>query len=297
MHHVGFDHVLSMGYYMSYLQLALIALVQGITEWLPISSSAHVLLAADYFGLDGPEELLINAMAHLGTLGAILIYFWKDFVKASVGSVELVSAPMTKKPLSEAAHLALMIIVATPVALAIAAGWEIFADDAVKDSMRNVYVVAGSTVFFGALLWWADVKGKTHRTEKDMTMKDAFLIGITQPIAALIPGTSRSGITMTASRALGFSREEAARFSMLIGAPMLAAVGAYAFLELTKAGGNTGDATLMDGLYVAALSFVSGIVSIAALMAILKRMSFLPFVLYRFALGGLLLLMAPHLMA
>ncbi len=282
---------------MSYLQLALIALVQGITEWLPISSSAHVLLAADYFGLDGPEELLINAMAHLGTLFAILIYFWRDFAKATVGGIELISAPMSKKPLSEGAHLALMIIVATPVALAIAAGWEIFADDAMKDGMRNAYVVAGSTIFFGVLLWWADAKGETHRVEKDMKIKDAFLIGMTQAIAALIPGTSRSGITMTASRALGFSREEAARFSMLIGAPMLAAVGAYAFLELSQSGGNTGDATLMDGLYVAALSFVSGIISIAALMAILKRMSFLPFVMYRFALGGLLLFMAPHIVA
>lgn len=282
---------------MSYLQLALIALVQGITEWLPISSSAHVLLAADYFGLEGPEELLINAMAHLGTLGAILIYFWRDFAKATTGSFELIASPMTKKPLSDGANLALMIIVATPLALGIAAGWEILASDAMKDSMRNAYVVAGSTIFFGALLWWADAKGKTHRTEKDMSIKDAFLIGLTQCVAALIPGTSRSGITMTASRALGFSREEAARFSMLIGAPMLAAVGAYAFLELSKSGGNTGDATLIDGLYVAALSFVSGIVSIAALMAILKRMSFLPFVIYRFALGGLLLFMAPHIIA
>ena len=101
---------------------------------------------------------------------------------------------------------------------------------------------------------------------------------------------------MTASRALGFEREEAARFSMLIGAPILAAVGAYAFLELSQADG-TGAATLSDGLFVAGVSFVSGWLSIAALMFLLKRMSFLPFVLYRFVLGGALLFLAPGLTA
>ncbi len=269
---------------MSYLQLALIALVQGITEWLPISSSAHVLLAADAFGIDGEAELLINAMAHLGTLFALLAYFWKDVARAVVGGVELVAAPVSKKPLSSSARLALMIIVATPVSLAVAGGWEVLATDAQKDMLRTPLVVAASTVVFGALLWWADVAGGQSRNESDMTLKDAFLIGLTQMVAALIPGTSRSGITMTTARALGFAREEAARFSMLIGAPILAAVGGYAFLELSKAG-STGAATLTDGLFVAGLSFVSGIASIAMLMAVLKRMSFLPFVLYRFALA------------
>ncbi len=281
---------------MSYFQLILIALLQGVTEWLPISSSAHVLLASDFFGMSGEEELLINAMAHLGTLGALLIYFWKDVARALNGGVELVTSPITKKALSASGRLALMIIAATPFALIVAAGWEIIASDVMKDSLRNAYVVAGSTIVFGALLWWADVKGGVSRKESDMTIKDAFLIGATQAIAALIPGTSRSGITMTASRALGFEREEAARFSMLIGAPILAAVGAYAFLELSQADG-TGAATLSDGLFVAGVSFVSGWLSIAALMFLLKRMSFLPFVLYRFVLGGALLFLAPGLTA
>jgi undecaprenyl-diphosphatase len=189
-----------------------------------------------------------------------------------------------------------MIIVATPIALVIAAGWQMLASDELRDSLRNAYVVAGSTIVFGALLWWADVKGGTTRKEGDMTIKDALLIGASQTVAALIPGTSRSGITMTVARSLGFARDEAARFSMLIGAPLLAAVGAYAFIELAGAE-TTGNATLMDGLFVAVLSFVSGLISIAALMALLKKMSFLPFVIYRFALGGALLLMAPHLVA
>ena len=225
---------------MSILQLIFIALVQGITEWLPISSSAHVLLASDWFGLDGEEELLINAMAHLGTLGALLAYFYRDVWRAIIGGVELVAAPLSKKALSANGKLALMIIAATPIALLVSGGFEIFASQGLQDMLRNAWVVAGATIVFGALLWWADVKGGTTRTEADMTVRDAVLIGAVQAIAALIPGTSRSGITMTLSRALGFERTEAARFSMLIGAPILAAVGAYAFLKLSTGEGAGG---------------------------------------------------------
>ena len=276
---------------MSYLQLALIALVQGITEWLPISSSAHVLLAADFFGMDGEAELLINAMAHLGTLFAVLVYYYKDVGRALAGSFELSKYPFQKKRLSRNARLALMIICATPIALGVAAAWQIGAPEALQDGMRTPLVVAASTIIFGALLWWADVRGDTRRREGDMTVVDAVLIGATQIVAALVPGTSRSGITMTMARFLGFAREEAARFSMLIGAPILAAVGAYALLELSEAE-SFGGATLMDGLFVAVLSFASGLASIAILMSLLKRISFLPFVIYRFALGALLLLTA-----
>lgn len=128
-----------------------------------------------------------------------------------------------------------------------------------------------------------------------MGVRDAILIGATQAIAAILPGTSRSGITMTTARALGFNRTESARFSMLIGAPLLAAVGAYAFYQLGTETSPEGIATLTDGLIVAGLSFVSGIVSIGALMAILKRMSFLPFVIYRLVLGIGLVVSAPIL--
>ena len=125
-----------------------------------------------------------------------------------------------------------------------------------------------------------------------MTLVHAFLIGATQAIAAIIPGTSRSGITMTAARALGYERAEAARFSMLIGAPILAAAGLYGMLGLMgePAGGAV---TLQDGMIVAGVAFITGLASIAALMAILRRMSFLPFVLYRFALGLALILVSP----
>ncbi|KCZ54147.1 hypothetical protein HY29_15505 [Hyphomonas beringensis] len=279
---------------MSLLQLAIIALLQGTTEWLPISSSGHILLAADLFQASPRDELLINAVSNLGTLLAMLIYFRKDVMLAIGGGFELVAKPFTEdKTLSHGARLAACILVATPLAVLIAAVYEHFLPESLLKDMRSIYVVAGTTIFFGILLWWADVAGPRNRKEEDMTLWHAFLIGATQAIAALLPGTSRSGITMTAARALGYERTEAARFSMLIGAPILAAAGLYGALGLMQADGSTSALTLQDGLIVTGISFITGLASIWALMAILKRMSFLPFVLYRFALGAVLLLGSP----
>jgi undecaprenyl-diphosphatase len=281
---------------MSFIQILIVALVQGITEWLPISSSGHVLLAADFFELTGRDEVLVNGMAHLGTLFAVLVYFRKDVGRAIVGGVELAGQPFRGRPLSDAGKLAALILAATPVAVAIAGAYEVFKTDALEDQLRSVWVVASTSIVFGLLLWWADVKGASHRTERDMSLKDAALIGATQAVAALLPGTSRSGITMTTARALGFSRTEAARFSMLIGAPLLAMVGGYALLEFftMEPGAVVGvTASMSDGLQIALLSFVSGLASIWALMAILKRMSFLPFVIYRILLGVALIAASP----
>jgi undecaprenyl-diphosphatase len=279
---------------LSLLQLAIIATLQGITEWLPISSSAHVLLASDTFGVTGRDELLINAVSNLGTLAAMLIYFRKDVGLAILGGFELLAAPVSKKPLSQGGRLAACVIVATPIALIAALLYEAVLPQHLQDMMRSVYTVAGATIFFGALLWWADVAGPRTRKEEDMTLAHAALIGATQAIAAIIPGTSRSGITMTAARALGYERTEAARISMLIGAPILAAAGLYgAYGLFTADPDGTGVLTLQDGLVVAGIAFITGLASIWGLRALLRRMSFLPFVLYRFLLGALLILGSP----
>lgn len=280
---------------MSFFQLIIIALIQGVTEWLPISSSGHVLLAANLFTLEGRDELLINAVSNLGTLAAMLIYFRKDVIAATLGGFELLAAPVRNTPLSRGARLALCIIVATPIALIAAIAHELFVPDSVQASLRSVWTVAGATVGFGLLLWWADVAGGKARKEADMTLGHAVMIGATQAIAALVPGTSRSGITMTAARALGYERTEAARFSMLIGAPILAAAGLYGALGLIDAGTTGSVLSLQDGMVVAAFAFLSGIASIHALMTLLKRMTFLPFVIYRLILGVGLILAAPVL--
>lgn len=278
---------------MSLLQLAIIALLQGTTEWLPISSSGHVLLAAGYFSANPADELLINAVSNIGTLLAMLIYFRKDVADAVAGGFELIAAPVSKSPLSKGARLAAAVIVATPIALIVAVSYELFLPESMLSTMRSIYVVAATTIVFGALLWWADAKGARTRTEEDMTLWHAFLIGATQAIAAILPGTSRSGITMTAARALGYDRTEAARFSMLIGAPILAAAGGYGLIGLMSADPASSVLTLQDGLVVAGISFISGLASIWFLMSLLSRMSFLPFVIYRFALGAVLILGSP----
>ncbi|MEO9970256.1 MAG: undecaprenyl-diphosphate phosphatase [Hyphomonadaceae bacterium] len=277
---------------MSLLQLLILSIVQGITEWLPISSSGHVLLVAGIFGLVGEDEILINAMAHLGTLLAVLAYFRTDVWRAILGGLELIGIGRAGETLSGNGRLAVLILASLPAALIIGV---LFTQlpDAIQHSMRSVWVVIAATVIFALALWWADARPDASKMEADMSVKDAALIGATQAVAALVPGTSRSGITMTAARALGFSRIEAARFSMLIGAPLIVASGGYAFLELFTAEPGAISLTMRDGLIVAGLSAISGYASIAILMKLLERISFLPFVIYRLLLGAVLLAASP----
>ncbi|MEM8616119.1 MAG: undecaprenyl-diphosphate phosphatase, partial [Pseudomonadota bacterium] len=138
---------------MSLLQLIIIAVIQGVTEWLPISSSGHVLLAADYFGLKGRDEFLINAMAHIGTLFAVLLYFWRDVLRAIGGGVELVVAPFRQAKLSGSAHLALMILASMPIAFLAAIVHETLLPSQIQAAIRSVYTVAATTIVFGLLLW------------------------------------------------------------------------------------------------------------------------------------------------
>lgn len=278
---------------LSLLQLAIIAIIQGLTEWLPISSSGHVLLASSFFGLEGRDELLINAVSNLGTLAAMLIYFRKDVWAATVGGIELAASPITKRALSPGARLALLILVSLPFGLIAGIGYELVLPETVQSGLRSVWTVALATIGFGLLLWWADARGARDRTFDDMTLSHAALIGASSAVAALVPGTSRSGITMTIARAFGYERTEAARFSMLIGAPLLAAAGFYGLFGLIEAAPGDSIVTVQDGLIVAGIAFLSGIASIWALMAVLRRMSFLPFVLYRLVLGIGLIICGP----
>lgn len=277
---------------MSLFQILILSITQGITEWLPISSSGHLLLLAELFGQSGPDELMINAMAHLGTLFALLIYFRKDVGLAIKGGFELIGIGRPDGGRSQAAHLASLILAATPIAVLLIFGYTLL-PEAIIAPLRGLWAVIFATIVFALLLWWADVKGGTQRTEADMTLRDAILIGTTQAIAAIIPGTSRSGITMTAARALGFSRIEAARFSMLIGAPVLFASGLYAFYGLLTAEPGTITLGVSEAGLIIVLSFASALVSIWGLMALLQRMSFLPFVIYRLLLGAGLILASP----
>jgi undecaprenyl-diphosphatase len=265
---------------MTWLHLIILALIQGLTEFLPISSSAHLILPSKLLGWpdQGP---LIDVMAHFGSLFAVLLYFRRDVADILRGCVDLL-----QRKLNTNSALALNLILSTPPALI--AGFLLAATGA-DDAIRRLPIIVFTTIFFGILLWLSDVKAVSDKPVKELTWGGAVILGLAQSLA-LIPGTSRSGITMTAGRTLGLSREAAARFSMLMSLPIIGAGGLYAMLKLMSAETTAHSATLMNGLVVAGLSFMTAYACIALFMKWVGRIGFLPFMIYRLILGfGLLI--------
>lgn len=258
-------------------QIIVLAVVQGITEFLPISSSGHLILIPFLTGWPDQGQFT-DVMTHLGTLLAVLIYFWRDVWHLIFGTFNLFRGKITHD-----GKLALYILAGTIPAILF--GYTLKKLN-VPDLERNVTVVAWNTVIYGVLMLVADTVGKQEKTINDVTLKSAFLIGCAQALA-LIPGTSRSGVTMTAARFLNFTRSDAARFSFLLGIPATAAAIALTLGDAVKSGCHI----TSDELLAAGFTFIAGILAIAFLMGLLRRISFLPFVLYRMALGGFLLVL------
>jgi len=265
---------------MSWFHLILLSLIQGLTEFLPISSSAHLILPSKILGWpdQGP---LIDVMAHFGSLFAVLLYFRKDVANILSGTLDLL-----RRKLNTNSALALNLIISTPPAMIL--GF-LLASTGGDDLLRSPLIIAFTTIFFGVLLWVSDIKAKSNKPVKELTWGGAVALGLAQSLA-LIPGTSRSGITMTAGRTLGLSREASARFSMLMSLPIIGAGGLYAMLKLMTAEATEQSATLMNGFVVAGLSFVTAYACIALFMRWVGRIGFLPFMIYRLFLGfGLLI--------
>lgn len=259
---------------MSPEQIILLAIVQGITEFLPISSSGHLILIPAFTGW--PDQgLATDVMVHVGSLVAVLVYFWRDVFALIQGTLNLLRGKIT-----DDGRMAIYILLATIPALAFGL---FLKASGVSAMIRSVEIIAWNAIIFGILMYLADRFGKRLKSMEDMTLAPAFIIGIAQAFA-LIPGTSRSGVTMTAARMLGFERAEAARFSFLLGVPAISAAGLVTLLEFAEQGRSIPS----DALWAAFLTFFSAIAAIALLMAIVKRTSFLVFVIYRLALGLLL---------
>ncbi|XBQ17453.1 MAG: undecaprenyl-diphosphate phosphatase [Oceanicaulis sp.] len=261
---------------MGLVYLLVLALIQGVTEFLPISSSAHLILAPEISGAadQGP---LVDVMAHLGTLFAVLVYFRRDIINVAAGKLALLRGRITP-----GGRLVLLIAIATPPVLIFGGALYV---TGLADALRDPLVIAWATLIFAAPLWLADHYGRQVETAETVSYRSAFLIGVAQ-MFALIPGASRSGVTMTAARALGMTRSEAARFSMLMAIPVIGAFGLLAVIELAR-GADPG-ASLGDGLIVAVLSFFAAWAAIAVLMRVVDKVGFLPFVIYRVVLAGLL---------
>ncbi len=259
---------------MSPEQIIVLAIIQGITEFLPISSSGHLILIPAFTGW--PDQgLATDVMVHVGSLVAVLAYFWRDVIGLARGTLNLARGRVTTE-----GKLAIYIVLATIPAVA----FGIFLKSSgMSSAIRSIEIIAWNAIIFGLLLYLADVVGKRIKVMEDMTFAPAILIGVAQALA-LIPGTSRSGATMTAARFLGFERAEAARFSFLLGVPAIAGAGLLTVKDFVDAGQGIPS----DALWAAFLTFFSALAAIALLMAIVKRTSFLVFVIYRLALGLLL---------
>ena len=266
---------------MTTLQSIVLGLVQGLSEFLPISSSGHLILVPLVTGW-ADQGLTFDVAVHIGSLGAVLLYFRKDLYEMIRGAFDWSAPGVLSHP---GRHLIALIAVGTvPI---------IFGGIAIKmligtENLRNAYVVGCTSIFFGSALYFADRFGARERNVAQMGFKDALIIGCAQ-VLALIPGTSRSGVTMTAARLLGLHRAEAARFSFLLSIPAILAAGSLVTLEVMSGGGEPLDSTAILGLIAA---FISAWAAIAFLMQWLRQESFTPFVIYRLILGVALLVYA-----
>jgi len=265
---------------MSLTALAILAVIQGITEFLPISSSGHLALFPQLTGQQD-QGLAIDVAVHVGTLGAVLLYFRAEFAEAIAGGLRLLSGDAA----SPQARLALMLIAATvPVVVAGVA----LSALGLTDALRSIEVIAWATILWGVALYAADRWPAEARRWRDWRWRDVVLMGLLQAFA-IVPGTSRSGVTMTAARALGFTRTDSARLSMLMSAPAIGAAGLWLGVKMAR----EGDAALgLDALIAAALAFVAAYLALWAMMRMLRRFSMTPFVVYRMALGVALLAIA-----
>ncbi|WP_284260703.1 undecaprenyl-diphosphate phosphatase [Roseicyclus amphidinii] len=262
---------------MTLWNLILLALIQGITEFLPVSSSGHLVLLPNLTGL-ADQGQVIDVAVHVGTLGAVMLYFWRDVRLALTGLPRMLTGRID----TAGARLAFLLMIATiPVILA----GLVLHLTGLDDAMRSVAVIGWTMLVFGLVLYWADQRGPKVKQAAGWSLKDAITMGLWQAVA-LIPGTSRSGITITGARLLGYDRESAARLSMLMSIPTIMASGILLGGEVIA----TADAAAArDGAIAAGFAFVSALAALSIMMRLLRSVSFTPYVIYRVALGVILL--------
>lgn len=261
---------------MDLLQTVVLAILQGLTEFLPISSSAHLILIPKLLGW--PDQgLAFDVAVHVGSLAAVLVYFKSDVLDLIKGWRDSVFDNVH----SEASNLAWCVIVATlPIFVFgfIVNGWFV-------EALREPLLIASATVIFGLLLWWADRVGAHNSQESGLTVNQALIIGCAQALA-LIPGTSRSGITITAALALGLTRTAAARFSFLLSIPVILVAGLVKTAELLQSADQVAWWPMLLGTL---LSGITAYLCIHYFLALIERVGLFPFVVYRLLLGAVLL--------
>ncbi len=260
---------------MTVFQIVVLAVIQGITEFLPVSSSGHLALTPVFLGWKD-QGLALDVAVHVGTLGAVMLYLWREVWSVARGLCRLSTGRI-----DDGAKLAWLVLVGSlPV---IIAGFLIKAY--VGDGLRSAAIIGWAFIGFGILLYLSDRLGLTIHRITHMTTGNAFLIGIAQAFS-LIPGASRAGTTITMARMLGFERREAARFSMLMSIPAIVGAGVLLGKDVMESGDTVLQANV---LFAAVCAFFVALIAIAAMMYWLQRQSFTPFVAYRLVLGVIIL--------
>ncbi len=282
---------------MNPLLAVLLGIIQGLTEFLPISSTAHLTIAGKVMGLVDLDHAAawtaFIAVMQLGTMAAVLVYFWKDLVGILVGLIrDLTTGAASRRAQgwSRESRLALAIVIGTiPVGVV-----GLFFEDQIEGALtKSIPVIIGSLVVLAALLWLAEKVARHERTITHVGLLDALLVGCAQALA-LIPGSSRSGTTITAGLFLGFTREAAARFSFLLSVPAVLASGffqMYKIAGMMQAGTDVFHFGISNLIIATIVSGISGYAAIAWLLRYLMRHTTMVFVWYRFALGLVLALL------
>ena len=265
---------------MSLLEAVVLGLVQGLTEFLPISSTAHLRIVPALMGWQDPGAAY-SAVIQLGTVAAVVLYFARDLTRILKATL---SGMVQRKPFGTIdARMGWFVLLGTlPVGVA-----GLLFKKHIETSLRSLYIISASLMVLAVVMWAAERMAKHHRALKDMNFKDALFVGLFQALA-LIPGSSRSGTTLTGGLLLGLKREDAARFSFLLSVPATALAGLFELKHLLEADSRPSTVALVVGT---AVSFASGMVAIAGLLKFLKTRTTLIFVVYRLALGALLLLL------
>jgi undecaprenyl-diphosphatase len=261
--------------------------LQGLTEFLPISSSAHIRIAGALFGTAEDPGARFTAITQIGTELAVLIFFRNDIKQIiSAWFRQVTRRPTTSSTEKSDARMGWLIIVGSlPIAILGYLGQDVISND-----FRSLWLIAITLIIFGVILGIADKYGKSQRDLTSLSVRDGVLYGFAQSLA-LIPGVSRSGATIAMGRFLGYNRQAALRYSFLLAVPAVFGSGFYELKGAISQGGDTGVFTMAETLLATGIAFVIGYAVIAWLLKFVSTKSFAPFIIYRIALGSLLLIL------
>ncbi|RLC58219.1 MAG: undecaprenyl-diphosphatase UppP [Chloroflexi bacterium] len=264
------------------LRAIILGIVQGLTEFLPVSSSGHLIAVRELFDWQFADDLTFDVSLHLGTTIAVLVFFWREWTRMLRSALRRLTGERRLDSAGAYDDRMLFFVAAGSVPVAIVG---LALNSWIEDEIRSPIVVGATLIAFGLTLAFAEWAGRRQRTLSDLGLRDALLIGLVQAVS-LVPGVSRSGVTISAGLLLGFTREEAARFSFVLSTPAILGAGMLTLGEAIRDDTLSGNLdVIIAGTVVAA---VVGWLSISVLLRLVQSRSFLPFVVYRLAAGAFL---------